>query len=581
MYIDVVPNRKSPPAVLVRESVRENGKHKKRTLANLSKLPTGAIELLRLYFRGEPIRSESLQHSFDILRTQPYGHIAAVLGSLRNCALEPLLSSKRNRNRDLVTAMIVERIINPSSKLATSRHLTGTESSTLSEQLALGDIDENDLYDAMDWLVARQTRIEQRLAQRHLSNASLVLYDATSTWFEGNKCSLAEYGYSRDRKRGKKQLTFGLLCERDGCPVAIEAFKGNTADPTTVATQIHKLRQRFGLEQVVLVGDRGMITSARIREDLQPQGLLWISALRSSSIRALVNNGDLQPSLFDERDLAEITCESQFPGERLIVCHNPILAERRHKKRQQLLYATETALQEIQQATCRDKYRFKGIERISKRVHKALGKHKMAKHFSVDISADSFVWQRNQQKIDEEAALDGFYVIRTNVAAAQLDSAQTVQAYKSLSSVERAFRSFKTVDLKVRPIHHYRGDWVRAHLLLCMLAYYVEFHMRRCLAPMLFDDPDGGAPRSSPVAPARPSQAARHKASSKRTPDGLPVHGFHSLLRELSTVAKQQVKPKIAEVPAFEMMTVPNELQEKAFALLNVRLVARTRDCAH
>ena len=408
-----------------------------------------------------------------------------------------------------------------------------------------------------------------------------MLYDTTSTWFEGNKCPLAEYGHSRDRKRGKKQLTFGLLCDRDGCPVAIEAFKGNTADPTTVATEIHKLRQRFGLEQVVLVGDRGMITSARIREDLQPQGLLWVSALRSSSIRALVKNGDLQPSLFDERDLAEITCESEFPGERLIVCRNPILAERRHRRRQQLLQATETALQEILQATCRDKYRLKGVERISKRVHKALGKHKMAKHFTVDISADGLVWQRNQRNIDEEAALDGFYVIRTNVEAAQLDASQTVQAYKSLSTVERAFRSFKTVDLKVRPIHHYRGDRVRAHLLLCMLAYYVEFHMRRCLAPILFDGPDGGAPRSSPVLAARPSSAARYKASSKRTVDGLPVHGFHSLLGELSTVAKQQVKPKIAEVPAFEMMTVPNELQEKAFALLNVRLVASTRDCAH
>ena len=580
MYIDSVPNRNSPPAILVRESYREHGKHKKRTLANLSKLPAGAIELLRLYFRGEPLRSENLQHCFDILRTEPYGHIAAVLGSLRNCALEPLLASKRSRHRDLVTAMVVARIINPGSKLATARGLAGNEAGVVSQQLALGEVDENDLYDAMDWLLARQTRIEKGLAQRHLSNASLVLYDVTSTWFEGHQCSLAQYGYSRDRKRGKKQLTFGLLCDRDGCPVAIEAFKGNTGDPTTVASQIHKLRQRFGLERVVLVGDRGMLTSARIREDLQPEELLWISALRSSSIRALVSNGELQPSLFDQRDLAEISCESLFPGERLIVCRNPILAEHRQQRRQQLLQAAETALQEVAQATRRDKYRLKGVERISKRVCKALGKHKMAKHFMVDIAADGLVWQRNQPNIDEEAVLDGFYVIRTNVPAAQLDTTQAVQAYKSLSSVERAFRSFKTVDLKVRPIHHYRGDRVRAHLLLCMLAYYVEFHMRRCLAPMLFDDPDGGAPRGSPVLPARPSRAARDKAASKRTPDGLPVHSFHTLLSELSTVAKQQLKPRIADVPAFEMITVPNELQEKALALLNVRLLASTRNCA-
>ena len=576
MYIDVVPNRNSPPAILLRESFWKDGKVRKRTLANLSKLPPHLIDALRRFLKGATPSDIPLHDAFDIVRSLPHGHVAAVLSCLRQCGLESLIASRRSRQRDLVVAMIVARILDPRSKLATARGLSShTASDSLAEMLDLADADENELYQAMDWLLQRQTAIEARLADKHLQEGALVLYDLSSTWFEGRHCPLARYGYSRDRKRGSLQLVFGLLCDRQGWPLAIEAFQGDTADPSTVAAQVDKMRKRFGLSRVVLVGDRGLLTEARIREDLKPAGLDWISALRGPALRALVEQGALQPSLFDQRDLAEITCPTLYPGERLIVCRNPLLAEERSRKREELLAATETELGTILKATQRERRRLKGEIKIRQRVHKVVDKYKMKKHFLLDITDDRFSYRRNPDRIAAEAALDGFYVVRTSLAKTQLDSQETVKAYKGLSVVERAFRCFKTIDLKVRPIHHRLASRVRAHLLLCLLAYYVERHMRLCLAPMLFDDEEGPE-RTSVVAAAKPSASARKKAASKHSPDGLPVHSFRTLLADLGTIVKQRVQPSAAGSPPFDLVTRPTPQQEKVLSLLNLRL-GRTR----
>ena len=576
MYIDVVPNRNSPPAILLRESFWKDGKVRKRTLANLSKLPPHLIDALRRFLKGATPSDIPLHDAFDIVRSLPHGHVAAVLSCLRQCGLESLIASRRSRQRDLVVAMIVARILDPRSKLATARGLSShTASDSLAEMLDLADADENELYQAMDWLLQRQTAIEARLADKHLQEGALVLYDLSSTWFEGRHCPLARYGYSRDRKRGSLQLVFGLLCDRQGWPLAIEAFQGDTADPSTVAAQVDKMRKRFGLSRVVLVGDRGLLTEARIREDLKPAGLDWISALCGPALRALVQQGALQPSLFDQRDLAEITCPTLYPGERLIVCRNPLLAEERSRKREELLEATETELGKILKATQRERRRLKGEIKIRERVHKVVDQYKMKKHFLLDITDDGFSYRRNPDRIAAEAALDGFYVVRTSLAKTQLDSQETVKAYKGLSLVERAFGCFKIIDLKVRPIHHRLASRVRAHLLLCLLAYYVERHMRLCLAPMLFDDEESPE-RPSVVAGAKPSASARIKAASKHSPDGLPVHSFPTLLADLGTIVKQRVQPSAAGSPPFDLVTRPTPQQEKVLALLNLRL-GRTR----
>ena len=574
MYIESVPNRDSPPAILLRESYRQNGKVRKRTLANLSHWPETLVEGLRTLLRGGTAVPRE-QDAFSILRTRPHGHVAAVLHSLRRCGVERLLGAKRSRLRDLAVALIAARILRPCSKLATSRGLEAdTLSDSLGEELGVEDADEDELYAAMDWLVERQQAIEQRLAKKHLAEGSVVLYDLTSSYFEGRSCPLAKHGYSRDGKRGKLQIVFGLLCDRQGCPVAVEVFEGNTADPSTVSRQVEKLRQRFALSRVVMVGDRGMLTSARIRQDLEPAGLDWVSALRSSDIHDLAQRQVLQPSLFDQRDLAEIRCEEKFPGERLVVCRNPLLAQERTRKRQDLLQATEAALEKVRAATLRDKRPLKGEQAIAVRVARVIGKYKMAKHFLCHVTQDSFSYTRNQQRIDREQALDGFYVIRTNVPAHTLSPEQTVKVYKSLSQVERAFRSYKTVDLKVRPIYHHLASRVRAHVFLCMLAYYVEFHMRQRLAPMLFDDPHRLAPdpaRPSPVAPARPSPIAQRKASTKRTAADHPVHSFHTLLQDLATIAKNRVL-SLSGAPAVDVITRPTPIQQQALSLLRVSL---------
>ena len=574
MYIESVPNRNSPPAILLRESYRDAGKVKKRTLANLSQWPPALIQGLRTLLKGGHAVAR-LADAFDIVRTLPHGHVCAVLGTVRKLKLDRLIASQPGVPRDRVLAMIVARIVSPGSKLATARGLAPeTARDSLAETLGLGHCDENDLYAAMNWLLTRQDAIEQRLAKRHLDDGALVLYDLTSVYLEGRSCPLAQRGHSRDGKRGKLQIEFGLLCNAKGCPVAVEVFDGNTADPATVGVQIDKLRRRFGLSRVVLVGDRGMLTEARIREEVEPAGLDWISALRGPAVRALVESGSVQLSLFDQVDLMEIRSE-EYPGERLMVCRNPLLAEQRKRKREELLQATEALFDPIVAATLRDRRRLQGKEKIALRVGKVVGQYKMAKHFDLEFTEESFRYRRNPESIAREAALDGLYIVRTSLPAEELDAPGTVSAYKGLSRVERAFRSFKTVDLKVRPIFHYDADRVRAHIFLCMLAYYVEWHMRQSLAPLLFDDDDRAgaeAARTSVVAPARVSPSAHAKARSKRTTADWPVHSFQTLLDDLATIARNRIVPHLPDAEPIDVVTRPTALQREVFRLLGVRL---------
>ena len=574
MYIETVPNRNSPPAILLREGWREDSKVRKRTVANLSRWPTAKIETLRRLLRDEPLVGRD--DAFDIVRSLPHGHVAAVLGTLRQLRLERLVAPQRSPERDRVVAMIVARVLEPGSKLATAGGLAAaTARHTLADTLQLGAVDEDDLYAAMDWLLGRQDRIERSLAKRHLADGALVLYDLTSVYLEGRKCPLAKRGHSRDGKKGKPQIEFGLLCDADGRPVAVRVFSGNTADPATVGAQVDKLRERFGLSKVVLVGDRGMLTEARIREDVKPAGLDWIGALRGPAIRKLLASGAIQLSLFDERDLVEVRADA-YPDERLVVCRNPLLAEERARKREELLAATGKLLEPIAAATRRRNRRLTGADKIGERVGKVVGKYKMAKHFDWDIDDDGFFgYRRNAASIAAEAALDGLYVIRTSLPEERLDAEGAVRAYKRLGTVERAFRSLKTVDLKVRPVFHRTADRVRAHVLLCMLAYYVEWHMRERLAPLLFDDEDpagAAASRASAVAPARVSESARRKAHRKRTDDGRPVQNFRSLLGDLATVTRNRVVARMPGAEPFNTLTRPTELQREAFRLLGVRL---------
>jgi len=577
MYVATVPNRNSPPAILLRESYRENGKVKTRTLANLSHLPSHQIQALRLALSGSlPAPGRSLPDSFRITRSLPHGHVAAVLGSLRQLQLDSLLDPRPSRQRDLVIAMIVARILEPASKLATARGLhADTLHHSLGEVLQLDSADEGELYQAMDWLLPRQARLEQQLAQRHLSNGGLVLYDLTSTYFEGRHCPLAKLGHCRDDKSGKLQIVFGLLTNGAGCPVAVEVFEGNTGDPWTVAQQVQKLREGFGLSDVVLVGDRGMITSARIRQDLPASsGIQWITALRASQIQKLATAGHLQMSLFDQTDLVEIA-HPDFAGERLIACFNPLLAEERARKRPELLAATEKQLEKIAAATRRPKRPLRGKQNIGVRVGKILNRYKMGKHFQLHIEDDSFSYQRKTANIEREQSLDGIYIIRTSVPKEALSSEQVVASYKSLSSVERAFRSLKSIDLHVRPIHHRLADRVRAHILLCMLAYYVEWHMRQRLAPILFDEddkPQAQAARKSIVAPAQRSPSAELKALTKRTSEGSKVHSFQTLLGDLATIVKNKIQPTDKNIAAFDLLTQPTAIQQRTFDLLGVPL---------
>jgi transposase len=559
---------------LLRRTYREGGKVKHQTLGNISHLPAHLIEIIRAALRGQEFLP--VTEAFEIRRTLPHGHVAAVLGSLRKIGLDSLLASRRCRSRDLVVAMIVARVLDPCSKLATARGLRAdTAFSALGEELGVDSVDEDDLYEAMDWLIERQGRIESKLAKKHLNEGSVVLYDATSSYYTGRRCSLAKFRHPRDGKKDFGQILYGLLCNREGCPVAVEVFEGNVGDPKTLGKQIAKIRDRFGLGRVVLVGDRGMITEARIREELEPvDGLDWITALRAPAIRKLAEEGALQLSLFDRRDLAEIT-SPQYPGERLIACRNPFLAQERARKREALLQATEKELDKIVVATRRERQPLRGKAKIGLRVGRVINRYKVAKHFKLKINDDGFTYERDTVKIAAEAALDGIYIIRTSVPKDAFDAQTTVRTYKSLSLVEQAFRSLKLTDLKVRPIHHRLEQRVRAHIFLCMLAYHVEWHMRRALAPVLFDDEErelAEALRDSVVSPARRSSGCRRKVSRKRTDDGVPVHSFRTLLKDLATIAKNRIQPKIADGSAgeFDVLTTPTPLQRRIFDLLDV-----------
>jgi hypothetical protein len=572
MYIESVPNRNSPPAILLRESYREEGKVRKRTLLNLSDWPHERVEGLRALLKGGMVVPAGTA-PFQVIRTLPHGHVAAVLGVIGQIGLDRLLGPQANRPRDLVLAMIVSRIIWPASKLATRKGLNPmTATSSLGKVLGLGEVAYDELYQALDWLLARQPAIETTLARRHLKGGTLVLYDVSSSYVEGRCCPLAKHGHNRDGKKGKLQIVYGLLCAPDGCPVAVEVFEGNTADPNTLAAQIEKLKTGFGLGHIVLVGDRGMITQARIREDVVPAKLDWITALRAPDIKALAEGGQLQLSLFDERNMAIIT-SPDFPDERLIVCRNPDLAAERRRKRNDLLAATQRDLTAIKQRVERKRAPLRGADKIGMTVGAVLNRHKMAKHFDIEIADHRFAFARKEAEIAAEAARDGIYVIRTNLSADTMGDPQIVASYKSLSRVERAFRSIKTVDLEIRPIYHWLEDRVRAHVLLCMLAYHVEWHMRRALSPMLYEDEEKEAllaERASPVAKPLRSDTARAKDANHRTADGLPVHSFQSLIADLGTLCLNTVVTALNPDYEITIATRPTPIQAKAFKLLSI-----------
>jgi Transposase DDE domain len=579
MYVAVIPNRGSPPAVLLRESYREDGKTKNRTLANLSGWPAERVEQLRAVLRGERLLPAAA--AVEIVRALPHGHVLAALGAARRIELDALLPRRApQRRRDLALALIVARLLDPAAKLATARMLDpATASHSLGEVLGLGRVSANELYATLDWLESEQGFIETTLARRHLNDGALLLYDVTSTYLEGRCCELAQYGYSRDHRRDRPQLVIGLLCAANGCPVAVEVFEGNTADPMTLTSQIDKIKRRFRLQRVVMVGDRGLLTEARIEQTLRPAGLDWITALRAPAIKQLAaEGGPLQPSLFDERDMAEIA-SLDYPGERLIVCRNPFMASERARKRSELLAATEKDLGRIQARVQRPNKPLRGAAEIGQAVGAVLGKRKMAKHFTINITDGAFSFTQNQAAIAAEAALDGVYVVRTNLPERQYAAADAVRAYKSLAEVEQAFRSLKTVDLELRPVFHWTAPRVRAHVLLCMLAYYLEWHMRRSLAPMLFDEHDPAerdAQRASPVVKATPSPATRRKTARKRTEpaDGEPAspHSFRTLLADLATLTRNVVRLGRDQLTA--ILATPTEIQRRAFALLGVSIAA-------
>jgi Transposase DDE domain len=547
-------------SVLLRQSYREGATVKHRTLASLTALPPAAVDALERSLRGETLAPAGAG-GLRITRSLPHGHVSAALGMLRALGLERTLDRRPSRSRDLAVALIVARILAPASKLATARGLSAT---TLAAELGIEAATEDELYAALDWLLARQSAIERTLARRHLLPGGLVLLDVTSTWMEGRCCPLARHGYSRDHRPDRPQVVFGLLTDPEGCPVAVEAFSGNTADPATLEDQLTKLRDRFGLERFVLVGDRGMLTSARIERLRELGGIDWVSALRAPAIRGLVEEGSLQLSLFDERDLVEIA-SPDFPGERLVVCRNPVLAAERSRKREALLAATEADLAAISLGV--ERGRLHDAAAIGMRVGRLKDRHKMAKHFELTIADGVFAYQRRTDAIAAEAALDGLYVIRTSLAPERLDAPGVVLAYKRLSAVERDFRALKTSELEVRPIHHYREDRVRGHLFLCLLAAYVRWHLERAWAPLLFRD-EAPPERTDAVAPPERSDGARAKDGRHRTPDGLPVHGFRSLLAELGTLTRNRVVLAGGDEGAgFELLAEATPLQARALEL--------------
>jgi transposase len=540
---------------------------RKRTIANLTLLPRDAIEILRRTLRGEKL--VPFDQAFAIERSIPHGHVKAILGTIRKIGLDTIIASKRSRERDLVVAMIAERLLHGRSKLASTRLWHST---TLAEELSVQDADVDELYQAMDWLLQRQKRIERKLADRHLGEGSYVFYDITSSYYEGHTCPLARRGHNRDGKKGKSIIVYGLLTDSEGRPVAVEVYPGNTGDPSTVGDQVDKLRNRFGISRVVLVGDRGMLTQAQIEKLKAYPQLGWISALRSGSIRKLVENQELQLSLFDKQDLAEIT-SAEFPGERLVACFNPLLADKRARTRKELLLATEKKLQRIANEVARRTKKPLLTDEIALKVGKVINQYKVEKHFCLQIEDNLFRWERDEASIAQEAGLDGIYVVRTSEAKKRLSAPDTVRSYKNLAQVERGFRCLKGIDIHVRPIHHSTDPRVRAHVFLCFLAYYVEWYMREALGSLLFDDQELAADRwtRDPVSQAEPSDSARRKKTERRTPDGLPVHSFDTLLLELGTLCRNRCR--IQADPSgttFTQDTQPTKLQAHVFELLSL-----------
>ncbi len=563
MHIHVVPNRGSPPTVLLRESYRQGSKVGKRTLANLSSLSAEQIEGIRAALRGEALQPPAQQ--LQITASRAHGHVQAAALAMRRLGLAGVLASKPCRERELVLAMVGARIVAPHTKLATTRWWHTT---TLAEDFGVAEANEDDLYAAMDWLLARQDAIQKKLAARHLSAGALVLYDLSSSYFEGTTCPLAKLGYSRDGKKGLLQVNYGLLTDARGCPVAVSVHEGNVADSQTLMPEVKRVREDFGIEQLVMVGDRGMISNKAIAEMRESDGVGWISALKSVSIRALIEQGQLQLDLFDERNLVELS-SPDYPDERLVACRNLQLARLRAHKREALLAATEKNLAKIKARV--DGGKLVGSDEIGLRVGKVINQYKVAKHFDLAIDEHSFTFVRKQGSIAAEAALDGLYIIRTSVSAQQMEAADCVRNYKALANVERAFRSLKTIDLKVRPIHHRLADRVRAHILLCMLAYYVEWHMREAWRELMFADTDQAAKATrDPVAPAQRSQAAIAKAASHTLDDGSPVHSFATLLNELATIVCNTCRTPTAapDEPSFELFTMPNATQRRALELI-------------
>lgn len=564
MHIHIIPNRGSPPTILLRESIRNGDKISKRTLANLSRLPMAQVEGIRAVLKGQELRPVS--QLFEVTASRAHGHVEAVAETMKKLGFDSLVASRPCRERDLVLAMVAARILAPNTKLATTRWWHST---TLAETFNVGDATEDDLYEAMDWLLEGQDKIQKKLAARHVKKGGLALYDLSSSYFEGTTCPLAKLGHNRDGKKGLLQVNYGILTDRRGCPVATTVYDGNTADPETLMPEVHRLKEDFGIDTFVIVGDRGMISQKSIDEIRGQDGVDWITALKSGAIRALIEDKTLQPELFDERNLFEFTAPD-YSNERMIACRNPELAKLRAHKRQDLLAATEKELAQVQAMV--EAGRLKGQDKIGVRAGRIINKYKMAKHFALDIQDQSFSYKRKHDSIAREAALDGLYVIRTSVANDRMDSADCVRSYKLLANVERAYRSLKTVDLKIRPIHHRLADRVRAHIFLCMLAYYVEWHMREAWRQMMFADEDQDAKKTrDPVAPAKRSEAALRKVRRKHLDDGTPVHSFSTLLADLASIVRNTCRTPTADknAPTFQVMTTASPYQQRAMKLIN------------
>jgi len=563
MHIDVVPNRGSRPAYLLRESFREDGKVRKRTLANLSSLEDDQIDAIRRVLRGEKLTTAA--ELFEVTTTRIHGDTNAVLSAMKRLRVRELLSSRPAWEAEVVMGMVAARVVAPHTKLATARWW---HTRTLPEDLHVEQATDDDLYQAMDWLLEHQESIEKKLAGRHLKTGGLALYDLTSSYFEGKTCSLATMGHNRDGKKNKLQVNYGLLTDHRGCPVAVSVYKGNTNDAKTLMPQVERLRKDFGLERVVLVGDRGMIGQAAVEDLRDVAGLEWITALKSGQIRALVEGGALQLGLFDKRNLFELTHHPDYPGERLVACRNEELGKLRGHKREALVEATTKELAKVRAMVERGELR--GAGKIGVRVGRVVNKYKVAKLFDLDIENTRFAFSLQKDRIAAEAALDGIYVIRTSLSKSEMSAPEAVRSYKSLSQVERAFRTLKTIDLEVRPIHHHLADRVRAHIFLCMLAYYVEWHMREAWRALLFADEDLEAKAMrDPVAPAKPSDAASEKATTKTLPDGTRAHSFRTLMEELSTIVRNTCRaPGVPNAPPFKVVTTPTAEQQRAMNLL-------------